>query len=211
MKPIGILGGTFDPVHIGHLRLALELYESLQLEQVRLVPLHTHPLGKKPLASPSQRQRMLELALADLEGCELDLRELQRGGLSYTVDTVQSFRAEDEKRPLCLFLGLDAFQQLDRWRRWDMLLNNAHIVVVDRPDTDAHMPPTMTELLERHATDSVKSLHAAPAGHIFRQAIPLLDISATRIRSLVAAGRSARYLVPDNVLEYIHQQRLYAQ
>lgn len=185
-----------------------------------MVPIHTHPFGKQPRATVVQRQRMLELALADLPGCELDLRELKRGGLSYTVDTVQSLRTEDKQRPLCLFLGSDAFQQLDRWRHWDILLEAVHIVVVDRPDTGPHMNPDMQDssltpaianLIEQHATDSVESLHAVPAGYIFRQSIPLLDISATRIRTLIATGRSARYLVPDNVLEYIHQQRLYEQ
>lgn len=219
MKPIGILGGTFDPVHIGHLRLALELYDALDLAEIRFIPLHSHPFGKTPQAAPAQRQRMLELALADLPECKLDLRELQRGGLSYTVDTIESLRAEDEKRPLCLFLGLDAFQQLDRWRRWDTLLKSTHIVVVDRPGSphmtqgmqDTQFNSVIADLTEQHTTDSVESLHTTAAGCIFRHPIPLLDISATRIRSLIASGRSARYLVPDNVLNLIHEQRLYEQ
>lgn len=220
MKPIGILGGTFDPIHIGHLRLALELHAVLDLDTVRLIPIHTHPFGKKPVADIDQRTTMLELALVDLPQCELDLRELQRAGVSYTVDTVRSLREEVEQIPLCLFLGLDAFRQLDGWDRWDELLDYTHIVVVDRPDMNMtaselqarnDFSPTVETLLKQNAVDSRQALHMQSAGCILRQTIPNLDVSATYIRYLLAANQSIRYLVPDPVLEYIQKHQLYHQ
>lgn len=220
MKPIGILGGTFDPIHIGHLRMALELHAALDLNEVRFIPIHTHPFGKTPIAGIEQRTAMLELALADLPQCKLDKRELQRAGVSYTVDTVKSLRKEVEQTPLCLFLGLDAFRQLDGWDRWDELLDHTHIVVVDRPDMNQtttgmqasnDFSPTVNTLLKQHAVDSRQPLHAQPAGCILRQSIPNLDVSATYIRYLLAANQSIRYLVPDPVLDYIQQHQLYCQ
>lgn len=216
MKPIGILGGTFDPVHIGHLRMALELHDALDLNEVRLIPIHTHPFGKTPVASPEQRAVMLERAVADLPQCTVDKRELQRAGVSYTVDTVESLRAEVEQTPICLFLGLDAFRQIDGWHRWDELLVHTHIVVVDRPDMNQTMAmsrmqfsPNIRSLLEQHTASSITDLHTRPAGYILRQSIPRLDISATYIRGLVASEKSIRYLVPEPVLDYIQQHQLY--
>lgn len=218
MKPIGILGGTFDPVHIGHLRMALELHAALDLIEVRLVPVHTHPFGKKPVASVEQRAAMLERVVADLPQCKVDRRELQRAEVSYTVDTVKSLRAEVEQTPVCLFLGLDAFRQLDSWHRWDELLDYTHIVVVDRPEmnqtitasqADAKFSPNIRTLLEQNSVNSATALHSCKAGRILRQSIPCIDISATYIRSLMASGKSIRYLVPDPVLDYIQQHKLY--
>ena len=217
MKPIGILGGTFDPVHIGHLRMALELHAALDLSEVRLIPIHTHPFGKVPFASPQQRSDMLELALRDLPQCKVDKRELQRAGVSYTVDTVDSLRKEVEPTPLCLFLGLDAFRQLEGWDRWDELLGYTHIVVVQRPDMNQpvtdnqNFSPTIETLLQQHAVDSCNALHQQPAGCILQQVIPNLDISASYIRDLLATDQSIRYLVPDTVLDYIQQHQLYRQ
>jgi len=220
IKPLGILGGTFDPVHIGHLRMALELHGDLGLTEVRLVPVHTHPFGKTPHAGPDDRTAMLELAVRDLPQCRVDQRELQRAGVSYTVDTVESIRQEVDQTPLCLFLGLDAFRQLDGWNRWDEILDHTHIVVVDRPDMNPDMnhgtaavdfSPTITNLLQQHAVDDPKALHERPAGCILRRSIPNLEVSATHIRELLAAGHSIRYLVPDAVLDYIRQHQLYPQ
>lgn len=217
-KPIGILGGTFDPVHIGHLRLALELHDALDLAEVRLIPVHTHPFGKKILASPEQRAEMLRLALDDLLQCKLDLCELQRENVSYTVETIQALRSEVGNTPLCLFLGLDAFRQLDGWQRWDELLEYVHLVVADRPDVSDPMvttritdfTPAVQTLLSQHAVDSHAPLHEQQAGCILLQRLPGLDISATQIRNAVKLHKSIRYLVPDRVLDYIQQHNLYA-
>lgn len=217
MKPIGILGGSFDPVHVGHLRMALELHAALDLAEVRFIPIHTHPFGKKTVASPQQRADMLALALADLPQCKLDTRELQRANVSYTVETLESLHAEVNQTPLCLFLGLDAFRQLDGWHRWDELLGLCHLVVVNRPDMSQEMAnirianfnPAIQNLLEQHAVDSLQSLHQQRAGCILLQDIPALNISATRVRDSLKRNQSIRYLVPDAVLDYIQQHKPY--
>lgn len=213
-KPIGILGGTFDPVHVGHLRMALELHTALDLAEVRFIPIHTHPFGKTLHATTDQRTAMLKLAVTELPQCQVDMRELQRASVSYTVETVISLREEVGPTPICLFLGLDAFRQLADWHRWNELLNYTHVVVVDRTDMTRTMSasefnPTIATLLKHHAVDSIQPLHDRPAGCILHQSIPVLDISATRIRSMLAAEHSIRYLVPDAVLDYIRKHKLY--
>ncbi|MCS3903960.1 nicotinate-nucleotide adenylyltransferase [Methylohalomonas lacus] len=218
-KPIGILGGTFDPVHIGHLRMALELLAALELSEVRFIPVHTHPFGKTPVATPEQRAEMLRLALADLPQCKVDTRELQRANVSYTVETLASLHAEVEETPLCLFLGLDAFRQLDGWHRWQELLDYCHLVVVDRPDMSpstadlqtASTSPTIQTLLSQHAVDSPGALHEQRAGCVLFQSIPTLDISATQLRNSLKHEQTIRFLVPDAVLDYIHQHQLYTR
>lgn len=219
MKPIGILGGTFDPVHIGHLRMALELHAALELAEVRFIPVHTHPFGKTPVTTPDQRAEMLRLALAGLPQCKVDTRELQRANVSYTVETLVSLHAEVVETPLCLFLGLDAFRQLDGWHRWRELLDYCHLVVVDRPDmsqstTDlqiANTSPTIQTLLSQHAVDSPGVLHEQRAGCILFQTIPVLDISATQLRDSLKRNHNIRFLVPDAVLDYIQQYQLYTR
>lgn len=212
MQPIGILGGTFDPVHIGHLRMALELRTTLDLAAVRFIPLADHPFGKQPVATPQQRLQMLQLALHDLPGCELDPRELERGGLSYTVSTLESLRAEVDTTPLCLFLGFDAFQQMDRWHRWDELLLLAHLVVVDRPGMslqNSHLSTAISELIQQRRCQNPTDLHNADSGLILFQSIPYLEISSTRIRAEIAAGHCLRHLLPDTVIDFIQQHQLY--
>lgn len=217
MKPIGILGGSFDPVHIGHLRMALELHAALDLAEVRFIPIHTHPFAKKMVATARQRADMLALALADLPQCKLDTRELQRANVSYTVETLESVHAEVSQTPLCLFLGLDAFRQLNDWHRWNELLDHCHLVVVNRPDMSEEMAnirsadfnPTIQVLLKQHAVDSHQILHQQRAGCILLQDIPALNISATQLRDSLKHNQCIRYLVPDAVLDYIQKHKLY--
>ncbi len=210
MKPIGILGGTFDPVHHGHLRLALEAHEGLGLEVVRLIPLHQPPHRGAPIASSEQRLAMLHAAVSGEPALRVDDRELRRDAVSYTVDTLSSLRAElGEDVPLCLLMGMDAFRALDTWHRWRELIELAHLVVASRPD--AALPETgpVHDLLGRHITHNLDDLHRKPAGYIFRQPIPPLDISASNIRALIAAGRNPRYLLPEGAIAIIHQHQLY--
>jgi nicotinate-nucleotide adenylyltransferase len=210
MKPVGILGGTFDPVHHGHLRLALEAHESLRLESVRLIPLRLPPHRDPPVASSAQRLAMLHAAVSGEPALRVDDRELRRDAVSYTVDTLLSLRAElGEEIPLCLLLGMDAFRALDTWHRWQGLIELAHLVVASRPD--AVLPETgpVHELLGERHTHNLNDLHRKPAGYVFRQPIPPLDISASHIRALIAAGRNPRYLLPEGAIAIINQHRLY--
>lgn len=208
-KPIGILGGTFDPIHHGHLRLAIELYERLDLAEVRLVPTSRSPLRDPPLATSKQRLEMIQAAIADIPGLTVDERELQREGISYTVDTLHSLREEYPQRPLCLILGMDAFMTLPQWRQWEFLIIYAHLLVVHRPGQSLPTLHRMRDFLHAHRTYDPRELQSQLAGLIFVAEIPSLTISASQIRALVAAGRSPQYLLPVTVLDIIHHYQLY--
>jgi nicotinate-nucleotide adenylyltransferase len=209
MKPVGILGGTFDPIHHGHLRLALELYEALDLKQVRLIPLATPPHRLAPIAPARLRLAMLEAAIGNEPALLADDRELRRQGRSYTVDTLSDLRRELADIPVCLLLGMDAFAALHTWHRWQQLIGLTHIVVASR--SEAYLPVTgaVMDLFERHKTTDLQDLQRMPAGRIVLQPIPVLDISASRIRALIARGRNPHYLLPEPVIALINQHNLY--
>ena len=205
---LGILGGTFDPVHIGHLRLALEMRETLALDEVRLIPARVPNLRDKPGASPAARVAMLELALAGTT-LMLDTRELSRAERSYTIDTLESLREEVGERPLCFILGQDAFNRLPDWHRWSELLDYAHLVIATRPGYALPADPRLQELLARAITAA--ELSQRPAGGIVLQPIPLLPVAATDLRARLKAGRSIEFLTPPSVVDYIEQHHLYSR
>lgn len=206
---IGILGGTFDPVHIAHLRCGLEMREILRLAELRFLPCRQPPHRPAPAAEPEQRLAMLRLALEGQAGFAIDERELRRAGPSYMVDTLDSLRQELPGRPLCLIVGLDAFVQLHTWHRWERLIELAHLAVMTRPGLEAAPSGAVAALLERCRAEDAQALHAAPAGRILLCPVTRLEISATQIRALVAQGRSARYLLPEPVLDFIRREGLY--
>ena len=198
MRPLATLGGTFDPVHLGHLRAAWEASEALDAE-VRLMPAHVPPHRPAPVASAQQRVAILRAALAGQGRLMLDTRELDRSGPSYTFDTLVSLRAEINERPLVLLIGSDAFAGLPSWHRWRELFGLAHFGVLTRP---GHVPPLTGELAEAIAPREVAdahALHASGAGRVLRIAITQLEISATRIRALQREGSEPRWLLPDAV------------
>ncbi|MCB1717688.1 MAG: nicotinate-nucleotide adenylyltransferase [Candidatus Competibacteraceae bacterium] len=211
VKPIGVLGGTFDPVHHGHLRVALDVLEELAFAEVRLLPSRQPPHRVTPGATPAQRLAMLAAAVARQPGLAIDQRELARAGPSYMHDTLASLRADLPDTPLCLLIGRDAFNELPTWHRWQELFQLAHFLVLERPGSIPAMPPALcAELNGRTITDPAL-LHQSCAGRVFAWQATQLDISATRIRALLAAGRSPRYLLPEVVLDYIKQYGLYTQ
>lgn len=208
-RPIGILGGTFDPIHHGHLRIALEALETLELAELRLLPARTPPHRDTPGASPEQRLALLRLAVGDQRGFVIDERELRRDGPSYMVDTLASLRAEQPDTPLCLLVGHDAFVELPRWSRWSRLFELAHLVVLSRPgDWSDGSDELRAEVAARRLSEPA-ALANRPAGGVWFQDVTLLAISATRIRQLLAAGRSPRYLLPDSVIDHILSRGLY--
>jgi len=209
---IGVLGGTFDPVHFGHLRSALELLESLALAEVRLIPCGHPPHRQPPVAPAAARLAMLELAAAGQVGLRVDARELERPGPSYMVDTLAALRAEVGATPLCLILGADAFLGLPGWHRWQELTELAHLVVMHRPgwELDHALAAPLAQLLALRRVHEAAALAAQPAGSILLAPVTPLDISATAIRAQIAAGRSPRYLLPDAVWDYIRSRGLYA-
>ena len=213
-KAIGILGGTFDPIHFGHLRLAEEMLELANLQHIRFIPTGTPPHRAVPQVSAQHRSAMVQLAIADQAAFVLDTREVERATPCYTVDTLQELRAElGAAQPLCLLMGGDAFLQLHTWHQWEQLFELAHIVVGYRPGfTLVDRIHTATPALQKHYQQrlcAADALSQQPSGSIVELAIHKLEISATLIRSRVADKRSIRYLLPNSVADYIHQHHLY--
>ena len=214
---VGILGGTFDPIHLAHLRLGQEAADILGLDEVRLVPSATPPHRAAPMASAEHRLAMVRLAIADNRRFRADDRELRRDAPSYTIDTLESIRAEiGPQRPLCLILGADAFVLLETWSRWTTLFELAHIAVACRPGHPpeswaGHMGPALAAQFGRRRTDDPGRIAATPGGSVFPLAITQMDISARQIRALLPGPASARYLLPRIVLDYIEMQRLYRE
>lgn len=213
---IGIIGGTFDPPHFGHLRLAEELAQALDLREVRFIPAGLPPHRSLPLASALQRLEMVRLGLAGNPHLVLDTREIDRLTPAYSVETLLDLRRElGEDQSLCLFMGSDVFPALTTWHRWRELFGLAHIVVAQRPGypglarAAATMSAELRDELNRRLVHEPEALKGQPAGCVIVQTVTALDISATQIRSELAAGRSPRYLLPQAVLDYIQTNSLY--
>ena len=207
---IGILGGTFDPVHNGHLRLAIEFFERLNLEQLKLIPLHLPPHRDPPVANPEQRLAMLQLALENTEGIFIDECELRKDKTSYTIETITLVKNEIGDVPVCLLMGMDAFVKIHTWYRWNELLDLVHIAIADRPGNNINeYDQAVAELIKTHLTGHLSDLHETTAGKIIKLTVPMLDISATQIRNIIASDRSARGLLPDTVIAYINSKNLY--
>ena len=210
---LGIYGGTFDPVHYGHLRTALDVKEALRISDLRFLPCRTPAHRGAPGANPQQRLSMLELALQKAgTDFSIDRRELDREGPSYMVDTLASLRRDEPDRPICLILGLDAFAAIPSWHRWRELFNLAHFAVMWRPG--AKKPDWSGELADLVLTrreEELGKLASTPCGKIAFLEVTQLAISATGIRNMIAQGKSPRYLLPETVLEMIQSQALYAK
>jgi len=213
---LGLLGGTFDPLHIAHLRLGLEAREALGLAEVRLIPAGTPPLRAMPQCAAVHRLAMVERALAGIPGFSVDPGEVlaaaDNPAPSYTVATLERQRWQHgAQRPLVLLLGADAFARLESWHRWRELFELAHIAVATRPGHELKLGAGDTalnrEYTTRHGTPA--DLAGAPAGRIVPFAITALEISASAIRRRLAQGLSVRYLVPDAVLDYIESHQIY--
>lgn len=209
MNAIGIFGGTFDPVHFGHLRAAVEAREKLALSELRLLPAGCPPHRDTPGASPEQRLEMLRLAVACCDELRVDDREVRRPGFSYMVDTLAEIRRESGALPVLLVVGQDAANALDGWHRWRELFELAHLVVMRRPDAHFECRGELRAEFERRRVHEADRLHGAPAGGVLSVELTQLDISSTDIRERLAHGRSPRYLLPDAVLDYIRSQGLY--
>ncbi len=206
---LGVFGGTFDPIHFGHLRVALDAVETLAIERLYFVPANQPVHRGAAAASAAQRLAMVEAAIADEARFVSDNRELRRAGPSYTVDTLRSFRAEHPNTPLCLLLGSDAFNGFLSWRDPRGILDLAHVVVMQRPGYRLPHDPGLRDLVERHRAATAGELRSTAAGRIHFVPVTQLDISATDIRARSAAGRSARYLTPEAVLQLIDRENIY--
>lgn len=214
-KPVGLLGGTFDPIHFGHLRLAEEMGELLGLEEVRILPAGYPPHRGHPRVTARHRLAMVRLAVAGNPRFVLDERELHKASPSYSVETLEALRQElPAATPLILFMGADAFMGLTTWHRWQELVDLAHLAVAHRPGFSSAMwedalPEPLRRLLATRRCEQASELSDKPAGLIHLHAITQLDISASQIRERALRGRSLRYLLPDGVIDYINENHLY--
>ena len=208
VQALGLLGGAFDPVHIGHLRGAIAVREHLGLERVDFLPAAQSPLKDAATVAAADRLSMLEAAVQDVPGLGVDARELGREGPSYTVDTLIELRREvGQARPLIWIVGTDILPSLPKWSRWQQLLELTHLVILARPSADSP-PPAVTQWLDQHRIDQ-NALLASPAGGVMTLDQPVLDIASSDIRTLLAAGRNPRFLLPDVVMEYIERHKLF--
>jgi nicotinate-nucleotide adenylyltransferase len=208
--PIGLFGGTFDPIHYGHLRTAFELLQVLKLSQVRFLPTGSPPHREVPLAPAELRLQMVRAAVFGQNGFVVDDRETRRQGLSYSVDTLTELRRDFPQHPLCLLLGMDAFLGLPTWHRWREIFELCHVIVAHRPGWKAPMMGPLGKLMVDRGTGSVRELHGSLGGRIYVQAVTQLEIASTDLRALVGAGVDLRYVVPDAVRDIIVSTGCYA-
>jgi nicotinate-nucleotide adenylyltransferase len=208
-RSIGILGGTFDPIHFGHLRMALTLLEKLSLNEIWFIPCKQPLLKETARAATSQRLKMLQIATHNQTGFIVDERELKRNTPSYSVDTLRSIRDEHPAASLCFIIGSDILSELTQWHRWQEILTLAHLIVVTRP---GYQPPQSGEIavyLKNHLAKDKNELLEKTHGCIWIQPLPLLEISSSDIRKQIMNGQHPRYLLPDEVLAYIHEEGIY--
>lgn len=208
--PVGVFGGTFDPIHCGHLRSALELSERLELAQLRLMPCATPPHRQSTDCTAPQRAAMVELAVAGESRLVCDTRELQRSGPSYTIDSLIELRQElGEQTSLSLIMGCDALLDIGSWHRWKEILDWAHVVVIARPGWQLPEHGPVAQWIEDNRLSAGDGIKQRAAGGILIEELRPLTISSTEIRAMLGSGRSVRYLMPESVLDYIEQHRLY--
>ena len=210
MNSMGVFGGTFDPIHYGHLRSAFEMLQALRFAEVRFMPCGNPPHREQPVASSDLRLQMVNVATEGQEGFVVDDRELNRSGPSYSVDTLSELREEFKDRSMALMIGMDAFLGLPKWHHWREILRLSHIVVAHRPGWRAPDMGPLGELLAERGTHRIGDLHEGPCGRIFIHDVTQLEIASTEIRELVGAGRSPRFLLPDPVYDVIVESGCYA-
>jgi len=212
---VGIFGGTFDPIHYGHLRVAEEIVEAVGLQKMYFVPAGMPRLRHAPVALPQHRAEVVRLAIQNNPAFVLDEREIYRDGVSYSIDSVREFKQEfGEEVRLCFVLGVDAFIKLAEWNSWRELFNLCHFIISTRPgytltSINELLPKKLKKECSQRWASSADSLRNDTSGLIFIVSTTMLDISATSIRAHIAAGRSVRYLVPDMAGSYISANKLY--
>jgi nicotinate-nucleotide adenylyltransferase len=209
MKFVGVFGGTFDPVHYGHLRSAFEMLQALRFDEIHFVPCGDPPHRGVTYANARDRFRLVQLAIEGQAGFVADDRELRRDGPSYTVDTLISLREEFPGDSLGLIVGMDAFLGLPGWHRWEEVLDLAHIVVAHRPGWKAPDIGVLGDLITEYGTHRVDELHGTTHGRVHIHAVTQLEIASTEIRDLIAAGRDPRFLMPDQVRDAILELKIY--
>jgi nicotinate-nucleotide adenylyltransferase len=210
MNLIGILGGTFDPIHNGHIQLALEAQAQLSLDQVRFIPVNIPPHRESPIASSDHRLQMIEQAIEDKPVFYIDRRELESENTSYSIDTLKSLRKEFPDDSLCLIMGRDAFNKFDSWKDWQELLDYAHIIVANRPnEAENNISNELNTWINKHQTNDKTEIENTLSGKIYFISIPMLDISSSMIRQCYKEEKTVEDLLPATTQTYIKQNNLY--
>lgn len=205
---IGIMGGTFDPIHNGHLQFAIEIAETFNLQEIRVIPCHIPSHRQQSVATPQQRMEMVKLAIQNESRFILDQREFKRKGASYTFDTLVTLREEfGQQISFNLIIGTDAFQFFDRWYRWKEILKLTHIIVAYRPNCPHRA--IKHHYFESHYTNNIRNLKNEPAGFIYFMPVTQLAISASLIRKKIRQKQSVKYLLPSSVWHYVNQHHIY--
>ena len=217
LRLVGVLGGTFNPIHNGHLNIARELFSSLGLDQLCLVPSARPPHRETPSVDAQTRLQMVQAAVRGEQGLVVEDFEVRRDAVSYTIDTLKYLRQQlGDSVSLCFILGVDAFCELDTWKHWRNLLEYAHLVVVHRPgwheqEIRQGLSPALQAFLKDHETDSVARLGQRSQGSILFQQTRPKDISSTQVRQCLARGLSIEQLVPPAVAQIISRDGLYRE
>ena len=210
MQPIGILGGSFDPVHRGHLQLAQDADRQFNFAEIRFVPLNIPAHRAASVASPDQRQTMLEIAIENHDKYRVDSSELESPAISYTIETLQRLRQTFVSQPLCLIMGRDAFNRFDRWHEWRSILDLAHLLIADRQGEDEeNCSTTLKTWIESHRTEDMNEVCNKPAGSLYFFRMQGCDISSSEVRARLERREDISRLLPDNIYAYIQQRHLY--
>jgi nicotinate-nucleotide adenylyltransferase len=209
LEPLVLLGGTFDPVHYGHLRCGEEARQALGVETVSLLPAGQPVHRATPRATAVQRLEMLRLAIEEFPHLNIDDREIRRDGPSYMVDTLKDIRQQWPQRPVTLLIGQDAVNRLDTWYQWVELFDLAHIVILTRPSSHAAYSQELSELIQSRQAQTATQLLTSPAGNVLSLRVAAIDVSATMIKSIIRLGRSPKGMLPASVLTYIDENTLY--
>ncbi len=216
-QPIGILGGTFDPVHNGHLHLAMTCLKELDLTEIRFTPLNIPAHRAAPMASVEERLEMLHLATEDNAPFKVDDCELQKDEVSYTINTLKRIRKKINEIPLCMLIGMERFKTLNTWHRWRTLLDYTHIIIANRPANNEQgsdckvLDEEMKIFMHNAITQSIVDLHRQTSGLVLELDTPMLDISSTQIRNNIRNNLNSDSLLPDKVLDFVKTHHLYTK